>query len=252
VESAPTGTLADLLASARVEEEYASGYDRALFPHWEDFDNDRCNTREEVLVRDSRSPAQVDPYGCKVLAGDWLSSYDNLLWDDPAELDIDHVVALSEAWASGAWKWNSTRREQFANDLSDARTLRAVTSSVNRQKSDKDLAEWLPPHAGAVCGYVADWVAVKVRWGLSFDAREFAVARQLAGSSCSSMTAPVTLDVVPVEVPGTPAPGGISGGGDVFYRNCGDARARGAAPLRRDDPGYRPSLDGDGDGIACE
>ena len=60
----------------------------------------RLNTREEVLVRDSLTPAQVDPWGCQVVAGDWLSVYSARV-SDPAELEIDHVVALKEAgWPS--------------------------------------------------------------------------------------------------------------------------------------------------------
>jgi hypothetical protein len=56
------------------------------------------------------SPAQVDPFGCAVVAGDWFSPYDGLTWFDPAELQIDHVVLLKEAWDSGAWNWSNERR----------------------------------------------------------------------------------------------------------------------------------------------
>jgi len=38
----------------------------------------------------------------------------------------------------------------------------------------------------------------------------------------------------------------------VFYRNCAEARAAGAAPIYAGQPGYRPGLDRDGDGVACE
>lgn len=46
--------------------------------------------------------------------------------------------------------------------------------------------------------------------------------------------------------------GGDDGGGDVYYENCAEVRAAGAAPLHRGEPGYRPGLDRDGDGIACD
>ena len=100
-----------------------------------------------MLIRDSLTPAQVDFVGCAVIAGDWLSVYDGVTWSDPAELEIDHVVALKEAWDSGAWGWTPERRSAFGNDLEDPRSLRAVTGSVNQAKSDKDPSNWIPPDA---------------------------------------------------------------------------------------------------------
>ncbi|HEV8627288.1 MAG TPA: HNH endonuclease, partial [Acidimicrobiia bacterium] len=69
-----------------------TGYKRELFVHWVDADHNGCDTREEVLITESRSTAQVDPYRCRVVAGDWYSLYDGLTFTDPAELDIDHMV----------------------------------------------------------------------------------------------------------------------------------------------------------------
>jgi uncharacterized protein DUF1524 len=149
-----------------------SGYSRDLFPHWIDADGDRCDTREEVLIAESRSPAQVDSYGCKVLAGDWFSIYDGVVTDQPGELDIDHVVALGEAWDSGASSWDTARRRAFANDLDDAGALVAVTASSNRSKSDQDPAEWKPPRREAWCAFATDWVGVKIEWDLSADQAE--------------------------------------------------------------------------------
>jgi hypothetical protein len=115
-----------------------------LFAHWVDADGDRCDTREEVLIAESRTPAQVDPYGCKVVAGDWSSIYDGVSTDQPGDLDIDHVVALAEASDSGAAAWDAARRRAFANDLDEPAALIAVTASSNRSKSDEDPAEWQP------------------------------------------------------------------------------------------------------------
>jgi hypothetical protein len=72
------------------ENEVGNGYVRELFRHWTDADGDRCNTREEVLIAESLSRAQVDPYGCTVIAGDWLSLFDGRAHTDPSDLDIDH------------------------------------------------------------------------------------------------------------------------------------------------------------------
>jgi hypothetical protein len=61
------------------------------------------------------------------------------------EYQIDHVVALKEAWDSGAWGWEAERRSAFGNDLEDVRSLRAVTGSVNQSKSAADPSNWIPP-----------------------------------------------------------------------------------------------------------
>ncbi|NQW33411.1 MAG: hypothetical protein HQ467_02330, partial [Acidimicrobiaceae bacterium] len=92
-----------VLSNIKVENEYKTGYKRRLFIHWADLDGNGCDTREEVLKRDSVSKPQVDPYRCYVVAGDWYSPYDGAKLSDRGDVDIDHVVALKEAWDSGAW-----------------------------------------------------------------------------------------------------------------------------------------------------
>lgn len=201
------GSTAALLASITVENEYTSGYVRELFPHWKDLDGDGCDTREEVLIRDSQTKAQVDPFGCVVVAGDWLSPYDGARWSDKGNVDIDHVVALKEAWDSGAWAWTTSQRTLFANDLSDPRTLLAVTDSVNQSKSDKDPSNWLPPLASYHCTYISDWVAVKARWKLSMDQSEYGRVKKLVdncGGSSVATSLPSTVTSV-----ATTAPSGV-------------------------------------------
>ena len=201
------GTTAALLASITVENEYTSGYVRELFPHWKDLDGDGCDTREEVLIRDSQTKAQVDPFGCVVVAGDWLSPYDGARWSDKGNVDIDHVVALKEAWDSGAWAWTTSQRTLFANDLSDPRTLLAVTDSVNQSKSDKDPSNWMPPLASYHCTYIADWVAVKARWKLSMDQSEYGRVKKLVDTCGGSSVATSLPSTVPSAA--TTAPSGV-------------------------------------------
>jgi len=177
-----------VLAVIPQEKERPQGYNRNLFRHWSDDDGDSCNTREEVLIAESRTPAQVDPYGCKVLAGDWFSDYDGVMHTDPSDLDIDHFIPLKEAWDSGAWSWSASQRQRFANDLSDGRTLIAVTAQQNRSKGDKDLSNWLPPRREALCTYVATWVAVKAQWKLSMDQSEWGRARNILTRNCPNST----------------------------------------------------------------
>ncbi len=159
-----------LLKSLRVAAENPSGYDRSLFPHWIVI-KDGCDTREVVLIRQARSGPSVGA-GCRVGSGRWFSPFDGVTVRDPGELDIDHLVALSEAWASGARGWSTDRRRAFANDVSYRRSLIAVTASSNRSKGDQDPAEWLPPRTSYRCTYIKDWIAVKYRWRLSVDAQE--------------------------------------------------------------------------------
>lgn len=180
----------DVLAMIPVESEHRGGYSRKLFEHWTITGG--CSTREQVLIRDSVTPAQVDIFGCRVVAGDWLSAYDGARWDNPSDVDIDHVVALKEAWDSGAWAWNDDRRRAFANDLIDARTLRAVTDDVNQAKGDKDPSNWMPPEQSFWCEYLGDWIAIKMRWSLSMDQSEAGRIRKLLTGQC------VDLRIAPV------------------------------------------------------
>lgn len=252
--SAAGAALVVLASLVVAPEAGASSYDRGAYPHWS-AQASGCSTRVEVLAAESTTAAQVDRYGtCAVLAGDWWSAYDNLAVTDPAELDIDHVVALAEAHRSGASAWDTARREAFANDVSHPDSLVAVTSASNRSKSDSDPSSWLPPNAAYRCTYLAAWVGVKARWALSVDRAEHdAIAAGLAPCPVPTATAPSappppTAAPSPAPAPPTTAPGGAG----PTYANCAEVRAAGAAPIRSTDPGFSPRFDGDGDGVGCE
>ena len=180
VGAAPGAANADSLrlrAAVRalpVADETPDGYDRDLFKHWIDADEDCQDTREEVLVAESRVP--VD--GCTVTTGEWFSWYDRATWTQASDVDIDHLVPLKEAWDSGARQWDAATREAYANDLGDSRALVAVTDNVNQSKGDQDVAEWLPDFG--VCRYVRQWVAIKLRWSLAVDDAERKVLRHRA------------------------------------------------------------------------
>lgn len=173
----PDGTL-DLatarqqLDTIRVEPERRTGYDRADFPHWLDLDGDCMDARHEVLAAESLTPPELAPNGCDVIAGRWFDPFTDETETDPGRLDVDHFVPLAEAYDSGASAWSQERRADFANDLSDPRSLIAVTAAANRSKSDNGPEDWLPPAPGYRCRYVADWIAVKARWDLAMDERE--------------------------------------------------------------------------------
>lgn len=246
------GLLAlDVLAFVTVTNEHGDGYERDLFGYPADLDRDGCDTRSEVLQLESQGLTQIDAITCRVIEGDWYSLYDDQMLVYAADVDIDHVVALKEAWDSGAWQWSGAARLAFANDLTDDRTLLAVSSDSNVSKSDKDPSNWLPSNADAVCRYIGDWVAIKARWNLSMDESEYGRVRNLLNGSCRGLriapfaAAPVDVSAAPIDTPTPPDT-------DVYYANCTEARAAGAAPLLVGEPGYRSALDRDKDGVACE
>ena len=187
----PAGSFAatEILAGLTITAEYGGPlvFDRALFPHWITGTNG-CDTRQTVLIRDSITPAQVDPFGCGIVTGDWYSPYDGATTTNPGDLDIDHVVALAEAWDSGAYAWDTQRRTNYANDLTDRRSLIAVTASVNASKGDRDPANWLPPNMADTCTYIGNWISIKARWNLTIDATEAAALNTLLGGACSGLT----------------------------------------------------------------
>lgn len=173
------GIVARLDQLAVEAESAASAYERRLFRHWIDEDSDGCDTREEVLLAESLRETVVDPDDCSLEAGEWFSIYDGLTVTESRELDIDHVVALGEAWRSGADAWETERRRAYANDLDEPTALVAVTAATNRSKADKDPTRWRPPDVTSWCAYATAWITVKVRWELRADAAEVVALRDM-------------------------------------------------------------------------
>jgi hypothetical protein len=138
------------------------GYSRDRFRHWGSAGTN-CDVRDTVLSRDGED---VRLRGCNVVAGRWLSWYDNRTVTDPSTVDVDHMVPLANAWRSGAAKWRDARREAFANDLTRPQLI-AVSRSSNRAKGDQDPAQWKPVNRAYWCRYAQDWITVKRYWGLS-------------------------------------------------------------------------------------
>jgi len=188
-------SISAALSRLKVQSEYQSGYSRDKFgSRWTDADGDGLDTRAEVLIAESK--VRVFISGGIVRTGKWISLYDNRTWKNASSLDIDHVVALSEAWKSGAYRWSASRRLAFANDLGVSWSLRAVTNYVNRSKGDRDPDSWLPPYRAATCTYLVGWVAVKLRWGLSVDADEkSAISAAWRERGCADRRNPPRVEV---------------------------------------------------------
>lgn len=171
-----------------------TGYDRGLFGQaWADVDRDGCDTRNDVLRRD------LAPYvlksgtnGCLVLSGTLHDPYlgKTIAFvrgrSTSSAVQIDHVVALSDAWQKGAQRWTTPRRTALANDPLN---LLAVDGLTNQRKSDGDAATWLPPNKAYRCPYAARQIAVKAKYGLWVTGAERdALTRILAG--CPSQKLP--------------------------------------------------------------
>lgn len=171
-DAAAVAQALSLLQRIPVETERPRGYDREAWRHWLDADGDCQDARQEVLAAESLEPVRWDAEGCDVVSGLWRDVYTGETFRDPRALDVDHMVPLAEAYRSGGRDWSTERRGAYANDLEDSRSLIAVSASANRSKGDQGPEEWLPPDAAHRCIYVANWVAVKVRWSLSMDESE--------------------------------------------------------------------------------
>jgi hypothetical protein len=151
-----------------------TGYTRAQFgTAWKDVDGNSCDTRNDILKRDLLD--QVFKDRCVILVGTLSDPYSGENIDfvrgvgTSSAVQIDHVVALSNAWQTGAFKLTIEKRTAFANDPLN---LLAVKGVLNSQKSDGDAATWLPPKKSYRCTYVARQVAVKAKYGLWLTAPE--------------------------------------------------------------------------------
>jgi competence ComEA-like helix-hairpin-helix protein len=171
-----------------------NGYDRSLFSHWRDTNGSGCDARQDTLARQAIGFPQVDLFdSCVIVEGDWYSIYDGVSYSGaPVEMQIDHVVALAEAWESGAWAWDEATRRAFANDPAH---LVAVSSSSNASKAALDLAEWRPVRS-AWCVTATITAQVKAAYGLRVDPAEYEAIAEMLGACGGSDQ--VSIGVVPV------------------------------------------------------
>ncbi|MFD1814741.1 GmrSD restriction endonuclease domain-containing protein [Rhodococcus gannanensis] len=251
-----------------------TGYERARFGEaWTDDvtvegGHNGCDTRNDILRRDLTAVVTKDgTRGCKVLSGTHFDEYTGETasftsgQDTSPLVQIDHVVALSNAWQTGAQQLDESTRTALANDPLN---LQAVAGAVNQEKGDGDAATWLPPRKAYRCTYIQRQVEVKARYSLWVtDAERDAMTRILGDCDAAQSGGDATTGgeqsravPVPTHTPtDTTVPrdeGETAELGAVHFANCAAARAAGAAPLYAGRPGYRAEMDGDGDGVACE
>ena len=268
-----------------------TGYDRDQFgQRWLDADRNGCDTRNDILARDLTAETLAGP--CKVVTGVLADPYTattiNFVrgQDTSADVQIDHVVALSDAWQKGAQQLTADQRATFANDPLN---LLAVDGPANAQKRDGDAATWLPSNKAYRCSYVARQVSVKATYGLwvtqaehdavkrvldtcpnepavtSTDAAQPTQAKPAPAKPTPAKPAPAKPAPAPAQPAQTPAqpapapaqpapaqPAQVPAPVEVYYQNCDAVRAAGAAPIYANQPGYAPRLDRDKDGIGCD
>ncbi|MFD5277022.1 DUF1524 domain-containing protein [Pseudarthrobacter sp. NPDC058362] len=266
----------DLLATLPVKGRAPkTGYDRAQFGQaWADVDRNGCDTRNDMLKRDLTAIRYANSVPCKVKSGVLADPYTGTSIsflrgaDTSRKVQIDHVVALSDAWQKGAQQLTLQQRTAFANDPLN---LQATDGPTNQRKGDGDAATWLPPNKGFRCEYVARQISVKATYSLWVTQAEHDAMARILGN-CAGQVAPTTVEspaavppaapapaapvapapVAPAPVapvaPVAPAPAPVA----VYYPNCSAVRAAGAAPLYAGMAGYRAGLDRDRDGVACE
>jgi Protein of unknown function (DUF1524) len=144
-------------------------------PAWSDVDHDHCNTRDEILQRDLTNVTFKGASDCVVATGTLRDPYTRTTIHyvkgkkTSSAVQIDHVVALSAAWKTGAATWSAARRLRFANDPV---VLLAVDGPTNMAKGDSNPSEWMPPAQSAACPFSVRYATVAIRYDLAVEERD--------------------------------------------------------------------------------
>ncbi|MFB2583006.1 DUF1524 domain-containing protein [Herbiconiux sp. P15] len=234
-----------------------TGYEREgrFGEAWIDVDRNGCDTRNDILVRDLVDLTMAG--SCRVLSGTLSDPYTGATIafvrgeaTSPA-VQIDHVVALLDAWQSGAQQLTQEERVAFANDPLN---LYAVDGPANSQKGAGNAATWLPPNTAFRCEYAARQVSVKAAYGLWVTAPEKGALDRILDTCPSQPALDSTLQTATpdTDTDATDTDGTAPAPTNTTYANCDAVRQAGAAPIRTGDPGFGPHLDRDSNGIACE
>ena len=236
-------------------------YERKDWKHWEDHDGDCQDARQEALIAESLVSVTFETdRQCRVESGRWYGAFTGAYFEDPGDVDVDHMVPLKNAHNSGGWDWSPAMKEEYANNLGDDDHLIAVQDNANQSKGARGPDEWMPPDETYWCQYAQDWAEIKARWKLTMtDPEAEAVVEML--DTCD---APPEVVMEGWEALGTrvgehkPEPTEEPEGS--VYGSCEEAEAAGEQRVQGNQGGGRgypkgmvPSArDGDGDSIVCE
>jgi hypothetical protein len=189
----PEGSAAAALESLAVKGRAPkNNYDRAAFGQaWLDADRNGCDTRNDILRRDLSDVVFSKGSRCKVASGTFREPYvgRNATFSRGAEsskaVQIDHVVALGDAWQKGAQQLTLQERQNLANDPLN---LIAADGPANQEKSASDAASWLPRNKALRCHYVARQISVKAAYGLWVTQAEKDAMARVLGSCPQQQT----------------------------------------------------------------
>ncbi len=181
-------TLNTLLVKGRAPK---TGYDREKFSDgWGQLGS--CDLRNYILKRDLTREVMKPGYTCVVASGQLKDPYTAKTINfvrgvaTSSAVQIDHVVAVSDAWQKGAQRLSASKRFAFYNDPLN---LMAVDGPTNARKGDSDAASWLPPNKSYRCAYVARQIAVKKKYSLWVTAAEKSQMRTVL-TTCPSQRLP--------------------------------------------------------------
>nr|WP_240394091.1 HNH endonuclease family protein [Corynebacterium lactis] len=193
-----------------------TGYSREAFgQRWSDdvvaeFGHNGCDTRNDILGRDLiNKEYKPNTRDCVVLAGQLQDPYTGTVINfergrqSSSAVQIDHVVALSDAWQKGAQQLSPEQRQELANDPLN---LLAVDGPANQQKRDGDAATWLPSNTAFRCQYVARQIAVKKKYGLWVTQAERDALDRWLGTCTPSDEPLLAAFLTPTPPPPPPSP----------------------------------------------
>lgn len=145
------------------------------------------DTRAKVLIRDSKRPVTFKASNpCVVEAGEWHEPYVPAVHGSSSQVQIDHVVALKNAYISGAWRWDWPHRCLYSNYIGNDFHLITSDGPANMAKGDKSPADWMPQNRGGHCAHLGRWLAIKLIWGLAMHQREAtAIQTMLRQAGCN-------------------------------------------------------------------
>lgn len=163
----PASDYVAKLNALEVKDPDGSEYSRSDYKHWATVEG-ACDAREESLKRVGFT---VDSKTCRAEAGyKYTDPYTGKVIDDPKKLDIDHVIPLGRANATGAKKWSPEQKKAYANDVDTV--LLPVDASANRQKGDKGPGEWMPANQAYHCAYAKKYIDIASKYHLWISASD--------------------------------------------------------------------------------
>ena len=233
-------------------------YSRSQWKHWVDADGDCQDARQEALIAESLVSVTFETdRQCRVESGRWYGAFTGTYFEDPGDVDVDHMVPLKNAHNSGGWDWSPAMKEEYANNLGDDDHLIAVQDNANQSKGARGPDEWMPPDETYWCQYATDWAEIKERWSLTMTEPEAGAVVEML-NTCEDP--PVVVLTALETATGVHKPEPTDEPESSVYGSCEEAAAAGEQRVQGSQGGGEgfpkamvPSArDGDGDGVVCE